>query len=241
MLRKSLLIAVLGFLAPSPVFAEMLWSSFSLSYLKGSEYELGDSTRRVLTVEHASGHSWGDNFFFYDHLVSDNGVAGNYFELGPRLSIGKLLDNDLSVGPLSDFFIATTWEGGDVGGTSFDNFLVGVGTNISIPGFKYFTMNLYSANNDLADNDEQITFTWAVPFGSGSIEFLYDGFLDYSTSSDTAEAEMNFTSQLKWNAGKLMGLKSPLYLGIEYAYWTNKFGVDGVDEKNPCLLLKWHF
>lgn len=100
---------------------------------------------------------------------------------------------------------------------------------------------MYKASNDLWDDDEQITLTWAVPFTIGGAEFLYDGFLDYSSASATNATETNFTSQLKWNAGKLLGTRSPLYIGIEYAYWINKFGIDGMDEKNTCLLLKWHF
>lgn len=217
--------------------AEMFWSSFSLSYLKGDNYEVVGESADVLTVEHASGHSWGDNFFFVDHLTIDGGSGfNNYYELSPRLSLSYLTKNKLSLGPVSDFYIATTWEG-----STFNNYLVGLGTSIKVPGFKYFTVNLYQAYNDLWDDDEQLTLTWGLPFGSGNAEFLYDGFLDWSSASDTNKAELNFTSQLKWNAGKVMGLKSPLYVGIEYAYWVNKFGIPGIDEKNPCLLIKWHF
>ncbi len=216
--------------------AELIWSSFSLSYLKGNDYEVGDSKRDVLTVEHASGSTWGDNFFFLDHLSSDDGTVTNYFELAPRLSLSYVSGTKLSLGPINDVYIATTWEGGE-----FNNYLYGVGFNISVPGTKYFNVNFYKANNDLWDDDEQVTITWGIPFTLASAEFLYDGFLDYSSSSDTNATETNFTSQLKWNAGKLVGTKAPFYVGIEYAYWINKFGIDGVDEKNPNLLVKWHF
>lgn len=225
-----------GFIS-APAQAEMYWSNFSLSYLQGDKYEVGDESRQVLTVEHASGHNWGDNFFFMDHLTYDDDTVSNYFELSPRLSLSYVSGSKMSAGILKDVFIATTWEGGD----SFNNYLYGLGVALNLPGFKYFGINLYQVNNDLWDDDEQVTFTWGVPFTLGSAEFLYDGFLDYSTSSDTNEAEMNFTSQLKWNAGKLVGTKAPFYIGVEYAYWTNKYGIDGVDEKNPCLLVKWHF
>ena len=66
-------------------------------------------------------------------------------------------------------------------------------------------------------------------------------FLDYSTASDTNAREMNFTSQIKWDLGPLIGATAPFYVGMEYAYWNNKFGIDGVNERNPCLLVKWHF
>ncbi|RLT92081.1 DUF5020 family protein [Ketobacter sp.] len=217
--------------------AEMIWSTFSLSYLKGDHYKVGDNEREVLTVEHASGHDWGDNFFFIDHSTFADGVVTNYGELSPRLSFSYLTRQDLSFSFVKDVFIASTWEMGDV----FNNYLYGIGFALDVPGFQYFGVNFYKANNDLWDDDEQVTLTWGLPFSLGGAEFLYDGFLDYSTESDTNAKEMNFTSQLKWNVGKLVNSKAPFYLGIEYAYWNNKYGIDGVDERNPNLLVKWHF
>lgn len=224
-------------LISSNAHAEMYWSTFSLSYLKGDHYKVGDKSREVLTVEHASGHNWGDNFFFVDHLKSDDGSVSNYGELSPRLSLSYLSNSKLSASIIKDVFIATTWEMGQ----NFDNYLYGLGLALDLPGFKYFGVNVYKANNGLWEDDEQLTLTWGVPFTLAGAEFLYDGFLDYSTESDTNAKEMNFTSQLKWNAGKLVDSKSPFYIGIEYAYWNNKFGIDGVDERNPNLLVKWHF
>ena len=217
--------------------AEMLWSSFSLSYLNGSDYEVGDPDRQVVTVEHASGHSWGDNFFFLDRLESDNGNSENYMELSPRLSLSSLTGSDLSFGLVKDVLLAGTWESGE----GFDNVLAGVGVSLDLPGFKYFNANLYRANNDKSSDDTQLTLTWGLPFALSDAEFLYDGFIDWTTSESDKASEMNFTSQLKWNAGKLIGTSAPVYVGVEYAYWNNKFGIDGVDERNPALLLKWHF
>ncbi|WP_372598711.1 DUF5020 family protein [Amphritea sp.] len=217
--------------------AEMLWSSFSLSYLNGSDYEVGDPDRQVVTVEHASGHSWGDNFFFLDRLESDNGNSENYMELSPRLSLSSLTGSNLSFGLVKDVLLAGTWESGE----GFDNVLAGVGVSLDLPGFKYFNANLYRANNDKSSDDTQLTLTWGLPFALSDAEFLYDGFIDWTTSESDKASEMNFTSQLKWNAGKLIGTNAPVYVGVEYAYWNNKFGIDGVDERNPALLLKWHF
>ncbi|MFT5852739.1 MAG: hypothetical protein ACI87J_002718, partial [Colwellia sp.] len=51
----------------------------------------------------------------------------------------------------------------------------------------------------------------------------------------------NFTSQLKYNLASILDLDTKLYVGVEYAYWVNKFGIDGVDENNINLLVKYHF
>lgn len=223
-------------LISGPAQAELYWSDFSLSYLQGSDYEVGDPKRQVLTVEHASGSNWGDNFFFLDHLTRDDDTVENYFELQPRLSLSYVTGKELKASIFKDFFVATQWEGGQ-----FNNYMAGFGTTLDLPGFKYFHVNIYQVKNDLWDDDQQLSLAWGAPFTIAGIEFLYDGFLDWSSASDTNAAEMNFTSQIKWNAGQLIGSKSPFYIGMEYAYWTNKFGIKGVDERNPCLLIKWHF
>ncbi len=217
--------------------AEMQWNDFSLSYLSGSQYEVGDKSRQFLTVEHASGHNWGDTFFFYDRSKSKDGTIEGYSELSPRLSLGYVSGSDLSFGIVSDVFIASTWEQG----ASFDNYLLGLGVSLNVPGFNYFTANVYQANNSAWDNDQMMTITWGYPFKLAGADFLYDGFLDWSNSSDSQASEMNFTSQLKYNVGGALGTKAPVYLGLEYAVWNNKFGISGVDERSASFLLKWHF
>ena len=52
---------------------------------------------------------------------------------------------------------------------------------------------------------------------------------------------MNLTSQLKYNLAEHLNLKTNFFVGFEYVYWQNKFGIDGVDEKNLNLLAKYHF
>jgi len=230
----------LGFiciLGSTSVSAEMQWSNFSLTFMKGSNYEVGDSDRTVFTAEHTSAHSWGDNFFFIDRLNSKDGTTESYFELAPRLSLGAFIDDGLAFGPINDILIASTWEAGQ----GFDNYLYGVGLNINVPGFQYVGLNFYQVSNDLIDDDQQVTLTWGLPFSIGSAEFIYDGFVDWSSAESDHAAEMNFTSQLKWNVGKLVGIESAVYVGVEYVNWTNKFGIEGVDEHNPNLMAQWHF
>lgn len=217
--------------------AKQLWSDFSLTYVKGSKFEVVDPDQQTITVEHASGHNWGDTFFFVDRQESEDGDTSTYFEVSPRLSLGYVTGADLSFGPVKDLFLAGTWESGD----GFDNFMTGVGVSLDLPGFQYANVNLYKVNNDNVSDDVMMTLTWGVPFSISNAEFLYDGFVDWSSEKDDHAAETNFTSQLKWNAGKLIGTESPVYIGVEYSHWTNKYGIDGADERNPSLLLKWHF
>ncbi|NVK44195.1 MAG: DUF5020 family protein [Oceanospirillaceae bacterium] len=235
----SVLVAACSLPLATPAAAELYWSDFSLSYLHGTEYEViaPNGKMDTVTFEHASGHSWGDTFLFVDRLMPDNADSETYGEFSPRLSLSSLSGHSLSLGPLKDVLLSGTWEFGE----SFDNYLYGLGFALNVPGFQYFNLNLYRANNDLWDNDDQLTLTWGFPFSLGTADFLIDGFLDWSSASNSNASEMNFTPQLKWNAGKHLGFQKPLYAGIEYSYWNNKFGIQDKVERNASLLLKWHF
>lgn len=233
MVKKLLLLSLLPAVFSLSAQAKTLWSDYSVTYLNGSNYEVGDSDREVLTIEYASGTSWGDHFMFFDRLESDNGDTETYGEFSPRFKI-----NDLDTAFMKNLYVATTIEVGD----GFTNYLYGLGTDLVVPGFNYFQLNAYRRNNDDGDGSYQLTAVWAVPVGP----LLYDGFMDYATGVDNTafgdtEAQMNLTSQLKYDIAPHLNLDTKLYVGVEYAYWTNKFGIDGADENNVNLLVKFHF
>jgi hypothetical protein len=88
----------------------------------------------------------------------------------------------------------------------------------------------------------QTTLVWGLPLGP----LYYDGFLDYATGYDAdagfkVETSMNLTSQLKYDIAPHIGYDSKFFVGIEYVFWNNKFGIDGIDERNVNLLAKFHF
>ena len=241
--------------------AEMFWQDNSLSALYGSDYKVNyslssdDSSRGVLTFEHASGHGWGDLFLFSDYLASEDGSSELYTEISPRLSLGKLGGRELSYGPVKDVLLAGQLELGNmddpdnltVTGPHFVNKLAGVGFDLAAPGFSYLQANVYHRNNEKKADNEQLTLVWGLPFQMGGEEFLYDGFIDWTSASRDSHPSMNFTSQLKWDLGARSGNPKKLYAGIEYVHWNDKFGIKdgtfGIDsnERNINLLLKYHF
>ncbi|MEW6990846.1 nucleoside-binding protein [Colwelliaceae bacterium 6441] len=208
--------------------AETLWSDFSATFLKGNHYEVGDNDRRVFTFEHAAGYSWGDSFMFVDRLESSNGDKETYAEFSPRFQLSQY-KNDF----FENIYLATTAEVGE----DFTHYLVGIGTKLNIPHFQYFNVNIYHRNNDASDNSSQLTLSWALPIGP----LTYDGFIDHVPSNDISSTSTNFTSQLKYNISDALNIKEKLYIGIEYVYWKNKYGINGIDEKNANMLLKYHF
>ena len=237
-------IIVLGVLALSslPLSAEVQWQDFSVTYLNGSNYRVDGPDKQVLTFEHVAGASWGDSFFFLDHLRGDNGSRSNYAEWSPRLSLSKLSGSEFEYGIINDVLFTSTVEMSSLQ----TNFLYGVATDLTVPGFQYLKLNFYRRNNDGVEDNWQLTTTWGVPFKLGGMEFLYDGFMDWSSATADQSASMNFTSQLKWALHPLLDMKSKLYVGIEYVYWRNKYGIADspqfrTHESNVNLLVKAHF
>lgn len=212
----------------SNCLAGILWSDVSASLLKGNNYQVGDNNRTVFTFEHAAGYSWGDSFLFIDRLQSNNGNKETYAEIAPRFQLSAY-QNKL----IKNIYLATTIEIGN----DFTHYLYGIGTQLKLPHFKYFNINLYHRNNDSGANSQQITLTWALPFN----KLLYDGFIDFVPSNDNKSTSLNFTSQLKYSLSEHLNLATKLYVGVEYNYWLNKFGIDGIDEKNLNFLVKYHF
>ena len=229
-------------IAPS-VMAEQYWSDTSFSLLKGSSYEVGDEERSVFTLEHASGHSWGSTFLFFDRLRdTNNGGHETYGEVGFDFTLSKFEEG----GFFKDVYLATQVEMGvSDSGSGFDNYLYGVGSYLNVPGAKFFKATLYQRSNEGKDSNNQITLVWSFPISGGA--FVYDGFLDRASAIGNGAVSLNFTSQLKWDIGKAaLGMKpGKLFLGVEYVYWTNKFGIQNTsgfttNERNANLLLKWH-
>ncbi len=228
----SILVAVSIFLV-FPCNAETFFSDNSLSILRGNDYRVGDDDRTVATFEHLSIHSWGDIFLFVDRLKSDNGDYETYTEISPRITL-VTFDNSF----VKSLGLSATFELGE----DFTNTLWGGAIDLNIPGFQHFALNFYRRVNEDDEDSYQLTPTWSIPFKLGKAEFLYDGFTDWYIDHKGSSDEINFTSQLKYNAGRLFGIENKLYVGVEYVYWLNKFGIrKHADERNLNLLAKYHF
>lgn len=222
--------------------AEVGWSDFSLTYLNGQHYRIGDHQRQVYTFEYAARTSWGDSFLFMDHLRSANGDRENYGEWAPRFSLTKAGAISLHNALLQDVLIAGQVEMSE----TTTNYLYGVGFAWQVPGFKYVSTNFYRRDNDNVKDNWQTTIVWGLPWQLGDQQFLWDGFVDWTSSTRDKRSSMNWTSQLKWLVSPLLGIDSRLYLGVEYALWRNKFGIPDssllrTHESNMSVLVKWHF
>lgn len=228
--------------------AETFFYDNSVSVLYGESYKMGDSDRAVVTFEHFSANSWGDIFVFGDRLINANDEIANptgpnngsetYIEVSPRFKV-----SGFDGGFVKNLYVATTWEMSE----DEDNLLVGLGTDFNVPGFQNLSLNAYQRLNDDGDNNYQTTAVWGVPFAVAGQNFMFDGFWDWATATDTKAASSNFTYQFKWDAGQLIGTDKKVYVGIEHAIWNNKFQLEdgqfGLDTNEDVVsaMVKVHF
>ena len=93
----------------------------------------------------------------------------------------------------------------------------------------------YRDDPTLDGTSVQFNLVWNKGFKVGEQDFSFEGFLDYTTSEGTTVSNTLAQPQLLWHANK------SLAIGIEYQYWKNRLGVDGINESSPQVMVRWTF
>ncbi len=245
---RSFAAALLGLCCISQVHAgAATFSTTNVQYLVGHNYELGDSTRSIVTIEHADVWKYGDNYLFVDitnpDRSGDNTPTSHYAELSPRLSLGKIFSGrEWGYGPVKDVLFTSTAELPDSRDAK-RTYLYGVAVDFKIPGFVLAQVNYY-VRNSMDSNiktGQQITLVWLVPFSIGMVDLVFEGFMDYAYDVSPQKNNLLTQPQILIDIGKLFSKAGNLYAGMEYEYWRNKFGIDGVTERCPQAMVKWVF
>jgi len=246
-LLLSLLILVLG--VGSSLAA--IWSSTAVSMLYGTknqaivfnnetlQLEGADQDMTIMTIEHASAWKYGDNFFFFDISQPFDVNTAIYGEWHPRLSFSKMTGSDLSFAFVKDVLVATEINVNNGGRV----YLYGAGFDLDIPHFQFFSLNFFIRNNPAIEEETtwQISPSWNLPFNIGSAKFQFRGFLDYSGTAGTSEAQLLTQPQLLLDIGSFSDKPGNFYAGIEYQYWQNKYGIKDIDENYVQFMGKWVF
>jgi nucleoside-specific outer membrane channel protein Tsx len=234
------------------------WQSNSLTYLNGRDFTVDPQIQQTFTFEHADSWKYGDNFLFVDKIFYNgkaSSSAGNstlYGEFSPRLSASKILDRSITFGPVKDVLLALTYEFGEGDNESY---LFGPGFDLDVPGFDYFQLNFYKRITDgprAGDNVWQITPVWSYTIAVGKSDVLIDGFMDWVVGNDSNNrgdyhANLHFNPQIKYDLGKALNMtERQLYVGIEYDYWKDKYGIKDTpyfdtDQNTASLLVKVFF
>jgi len=243
MLKRSLLIlALVGVLFAGTAVASD-WETTNLQVLYGDGFKvLPPEARTIFTFEHASGWKYGDNFFFFDVTEPMANETSIYGEWHPRFSFRKMLSKEPGTGFLQDVLIATELNV-ENNGASWRAYLYGIGFDLKIPGFAFFAIN-FMVRDDMTIKDDstfQISPAWSVPFNLGRTAWDFRGFLDYAGAEGEGEYQLLTQPQLLLNLSSLWAESGRLWIGVEYQYWKNKYGIDGVDENFVQVMGKWDF
>jgi len=242
-LSLSLYFSLLAAVVCSQANAESLiqWQSSNIQLLRGSDYELTEPHGTIVTFEYVNQWSYGDFFMFIDQSKFDDGEKNTYGEISPRFSFNKLTGQDLSNGVIKDVYLSTTIEKGKGGVKAY---LLGTGVDVDIPGFSFFNANIYTRHNpDLDDDTWQVTLAWQYPFLLGSTNWMTEGFADFAGDAESGYvSNQHIVPRLLIDVSGVVNMKGDsLWMGIEYSFWTNKYGVNGIDERAVQAQIKWVF
>ena len=82
---------------------------------------------------------------------------------------------------------------------------------------------------------------WGIPLGSLPLSF--EGYLNYIAAKGKNEfggptkPETNIDAMIMYDASSLVGAKAKTFrIGLEYQYWRNKYGIDGLNESFPNVM-----
>lgn len=230
------------------------WSNTEIQYLHGGNYQEpgkpNDVGQSIITINHSHGWAYGRNFFFMDVLFTDAGQAPQtnlYGEFYSTFSLAKILGRDLSFGIVKDFGATlgvNLGENMDSPQSGFRAWLYGVTVDFDLPGFDYFNVDfLRQRVTETADigTSWQITPVWKLPFEIAGTKWSFEGFADFIAENHYAARQTLAQPQLRLDVGDLFGNSGHLYLGIEYQYWHNKYGIKGLHDNVPQALLLWRF
>jgi nucleoside-specific outer membrane channel protein Tsx len=200
--------------------------------------------RSILTLEHVNGWSLGDNYFFFDVTNPMAKSTDIYGEYTPRLSIGKMTGTDLSYGFVKDVLLVGSMEAT----RNLRSLMYGVGFDLNIPYFNFFSMNVYKkqdSNGVTGDNlkwTEQVTLAWSVDIPvAHRLKFNFNGFMDITGKNSNHKENIQAQPQFLLDVGELLQNKWPVYVGVEQQIWKSKFGIKNNTENVTQAMIKVFF
>ncbi len=231
------------------------WSSTDVQYLQGDGYHMPqnphDISRSIITLNHVDGWAMGRNFFFMDTWVSEQGEPSQvniYGEFYSYLSLSKMAGKKLSYGIFKDLNLAAGINAGENLGSDQSGprvILYGANVDFNLPGFELFSVDFL--RHDILGptplgSSWQITPVWKFPFTLLGTHWSLEGFADFIGKKGSNYARNALAQpQIRLDVGDFFGVDDRLFVGIEYQYWHNKFGIKGLQESLPQALLIWKF
>jgi nucleoside-specific outer membrane channel protein Tsx len=236
------------------------WSDSFLGYRYGEQFREPGNTRevrkQVLQYSQTSAYATGQNFVNLDVLQSDRhdpasggdaGATEFYLTYRHQFHLGKLLDRDLSWGPVRELAFTTGFDlnSKNTGFAPRKRLLVaGPTLKFSVPNQGFLDLSLLAGQEwnhcGLAsctdkthafDAQWMLSAAWGLPFEAGPLPLRFQGFINYNSRKgrdyagvDT-EPETLMRTALMADVGRMAGAQArTLLVGVGYEVWLNKFG-----------------
>jgi nucleoside-specific outer membrane channel protein Tsx len=241
-LRTAFVPLTLALGAVAPAYA---WQASDAQLLVGHGFKLGSANRAILTLEHVRGGDMGDVFVFLDTTFRDDIGEEYYGEAYAQLSLTGSTGRAWRLGPIKDVSLSLGVNAGsEPEAHPFRAWLAGVSLDFEVPGFRFVQFDLHAYKDEAAPRTGwQLTPAWDSTFHLDAQEFRFRGFADWISgrASTGGKPQLLTQPQLLWNLGKALGVGDQLWLGVEYQYWRNKYGLPGVKESLPQVMLMLGF
>jgi hypothetical protein len=217
------------------------------------------SVTDIVTLQHADGWKYGDNFFFMDILNDARRDGYNesdfYGELYLNGSLSKISGHKIGYGWIKDVGILMGFNG--AANSKVFKYLPGLRLAWDIPGFAFlnsdFTAYIDSSSGLAGGGSPSQTDSWMVdingayPFTLGKHRFLIIGHMEYidgrrnELGGEVAEWFLA-QPQFRYDLGHtLFGKADHFYVGTEWQVWIHKQGDRKTYENVPQALAVWRF
>jgi nucleoside-specific outer membrane channel protein Tsx len=249
-----------------------IWSSTEVHFSSGDLLDQTngkDLSTNIVTLQHAGGHKYGDNFFFVDHSRVKDGKSEFYGEWYSNFSLSAITGADMSFGIVKDVGLIAGFNFAPAVDSTW--FLPGLRLALDLPGFAFANLDMTAYNHvggghksspEFTVIDEtssyMLDFNWAYPFKMGGGSWSLEGHAEFIAGRDQInkfsyneagvatpgklENWILIQPQLRFDLGEALGNEAGnFFVGVEYQYWKNKLGAKDQNESTVQLQTVWNF
>jgi nucleoside-specific outer membrane channel protein Tsx len=235
------LLTISVFLMSGSLFAGD-WHNTYIAIIGGNDAKVGADTvdyQTELSFNHASGTSYGDQYFWVDMTNVQGDDIAVYGEWAPRFKLGGAHE-----GFVKQYYLALGLEFGRSSAGANRSKLYGIGFDLNVPNFAFFQYNLYVRDvNSLDGTTTQSTFAYLLPFKVGGHNVEYGAYIDIVHGEEgSTPAHMHTGQQILYPLANVTDKMKDLAVGFEYQYWDKKYGIEAWGkESNLKWMVRWQF
>lgn len=224
------------------------FSSSNIQILYGANHQepgiQEDVPKNTFTFENSAAGRWWSSYLFVSVIRSWSEADANakevYGEWYPALSLRKISGRAPGKGFVRDVSLTLGLNTGTRStGPSPFAVLPGVTVALNAPGFAFLSVGTYAyvdrgrfqgQPTDCTATTYQITPSWSLPFTAGAARMKFDGFVDVIGKHANCEAQAFTEPRLALDLSSLWNKPGRVFVGVDYLYWHNKYGLAGLKD-----------